>query len=70
MVPRDECGLMDELTEWGPCTDVHKLAEHNIPLPPILQAFGSIELVSSILDCNLEMQKIPFFIDLHQSGSK
>ena len=26
MVSCDECGLMDELTEWGPCTDVHKLA--------------------------------------------
>ena len=61
MVSCDECGLMDELTEWGPCTDVHKLAGHNIPLPPILQTFGSTELVSSTLGCNLETQKIPFF---------
>ena len=67
MVPCDEYGLMDELTEWGPCTYVHKAAEHNISLPSIPHAFGSIELVSSILGCNLEMQKIPF---CHSSPSE
>ena len=54
----------------GSCSGVNKLAEHNITLPPIFQAFDSIELVSWILDCNLDMRKILFFIDLYQSASK